>query len=89
MGKFHERYGTPYIGTILTGLMIVAVTGLVPIETIANVNLDIRQTFKVPYLPAIGSPGIVFNVGTMLSLQWRTWLRLAIWLALGLAVYFF
>jgi APA family basic amino acid/polyamine antiporter len=109
-GKLHETYGTPYIGTILTGLVIAIVAGLVPIETIAKlVNIgtllaftmvcaavlvmrfkepNIKRTFKVPYLPVIASLGIVFNVGMMLSLQWENWLRLAIWLAIGLAVYF-
>lgn len=46
------------------------------------------RAFKVPYLPAIASLGVLFNVGMMLSLEWENWVRLFAWLAIGLAVYF-
>jgi basic amino acid/polyamine antiporter, APA family len=32
--------------------------------------------------------GILFNFGLMLSLGWHNWARLAIWLLVGLVIYF-
>lgn len=105
----HPTFRTPYKGTILTGLVISLVAGLVPIETIAKmVNIgtlfafvmvslavlimryrqpELNRPFKVPYLPVVATLGIIFNLGMMLSLGWENWLRLFIWLGIGLLVY--
>lgn len=109
-GKLHPKFKTPYIGTILTGLVIAITAGLVPLETIAKlVNIgtlfafvmvcvavlimrfkepNVDRPFRVPFLPVIASLGIIFNVGMMVSLEWENWIRLIIWLSLGLVVYF-
>jgi APA family basic amino acid/polyamine antiporter len=49
---------------------------------------NVNRPFKVPYLYVIAPLGIIFNMGMMLSLGWENWLRLFVWLALGLIVYF-
>lgn len=105
----HPKFRTPYKGTVLTGLVISLVAGLVPIETIAKmVNIgtlfafvmvsiavlimryrqpEVHRPFKVPYLPVVATLGILFNLGMMLSLGWENWLRLFIWLGIGLVIY--
>jgi APA family basic amino acid/polyamine antiporter len=49
---------------------------------------DQPRPFRCPWMPVIPILGMVFNVGLMLSLGWHNWLRLGIWLAIGLVVYF-
>jgi len=48
---------------------------------------DLHRPFKVPYIWLIAPMGILFNVGMMLSLEWQNWLRLFIWLSVGMLVY--
>lgn len=49
---------------------------------------DVHRPFKVPFLNIVGPLGILFNVGMMASLEWENWMRLFVWLALGLLIYF-
>lgn len=46
------------------------------------------RAFRVPGSPAIPILGIVFCGAMMLSLDGLTWIRLGVWMAIGLAVYF-
>jgi APA family basic amino acid/polyamine antiporter len=50
---------------------------------------NVARIFRVPLLPLVGSVGILFNVVMMISLGWENWLRLIIWMVLGLVIYFF
>lgn len=71
------------IGTLFAFVMVcIAVMMMRAREPHAN------RPFKVPYLYIIAPLGIIFNLGMMLSLGWENWLRLFVWLALGLIVYF-
>jgi APA family basic amino acid/polyamine antiporter len=49
---------------------------------------DLRRPFRCPAVYLVAPLGIAVNVVMMLFLPWETWLRLAIWLALGLVLYF-
>jgi APA family basic amino acid/polyamine antiporter len=49
---------------------------------------DVNRPFRVPYLFIIAPLGIIFNLGMMLSLGWENWMRLFVWLALGMVIYF-
>ncbi|KFQ95167.1 Cationic amino acid transporter 4, partial [Nipponia nippon] len=46
------------------------------------------QTFQIPLVPLSPALSIVLNIYLMLKLSYMTWLRFAIWLLLGLLVYF-
>jgi len=48
-----------------------------------------NKGFRVPFLPVVGTVGIIFNLAMMLSLGWENWVRLFLWMALGLIIYFF
>ncbi len=50
---------------------------------------NIDRPFKTPGMPVIPILGVLFCVYLMTSLPTETWLRLLIWLAIGLAIYFF
>ena len=49
----------------------------------------VPRSFKVPLVPFVPIMGIVVCLYLMYSLPIESWYRLAIWLAIGLAIYFF
>jgi APA family basic amino acid/polyamine antiporter len=49
---------------------------------------DLKRPFRVPGYPLVPVLGVLFCVYLMLSLPLVTWVRFAIWMALGLAAYF-
>lgn len=49
---------------------------------------DLKRSFRTPLVPFVPIMGIVVCLYLMYSLPIESWYRLAIWLALGLAVYF-
>ncbi|MFI5356893.1 MAG: amino acid permease [Opitutales bacterium] len=49
---------------------------------------DLPRPFRTPLLPLVSSLGVATCVLQMFMLPPDTWLRLAIWMALGFAVYF-
>jgi APA family basic amino acid/polyamine antiporter len=49
---------------------------------------DLPRPFRTPWVPLVPLCGIAISLLLMLSLPWDTWLRLFVWLLLGLAVYF-
>ena len=49
---------------------------------------DLPRPFKTPFVPLIPILGIVFNLAMMFGLGIDNWLRLFIWMAIGLVVYF-
>jgi APA family basic amino acid/polyamine antiporter len=50
---------------------------------------EMKRSFRCPLVPLIPLLGICFCSGLMLSLPRLTWIRFAVWLIAGLAVYFF
>ncbi len=49
---------------------------------------DIPRAFKTPLVPFVPIMGILVCVYLMYALPVESWYRLAIWLALGLLIYF-
>jgi len=49
---------------------------------------DIARGFTVPALPFVAISGIVVCGAMIYGLGWTNWLRLAVWLVIGLAFYF-
>ncbi|MBX2859775.1 MAG: amino acid permease [Vampirovibrio sp.] len=68
------------------------VAGLIALVTAIKIfclkAVDVPQTFACPFVPAIPLMGIVANMTMMLHLPAGTWLRLWIWLGIGLLIYF-
>jgi APA family basic amino acid/polyamine antiporter len=50
---------------------------------------DLYRPFKTPWVPYIPIAGAAICLIQMLSLPLDTWLRLIIWFAIGLIIYFF
>ena len=47
-----------------------------------------HRPFRCPWIYVVVPAGVVVNLTLTLFLPWTTWLRLAIWLVLGLIIYF-
>ena len=109
--KIHPRYGTPYVTTIITGVICAVAGGVLPIDILAELTSigtlfafvlvslgvmilrikrpDIPRSFKVPggpYLVPIAgalSSGILMYTATTATI-----IRLFVWMAIGLVIYF-
>jgi APA family basic amino acid/polyamine antiporter len=49
---------------------------------------DAPRPFRVPGAPWVPIIGAVICVAQMVGLPWQTWVRLVVWLVIGLTVYF-
>jgi APA family basic amino acid/polyamine antiporter len=49
---------------------------------------DLHRPFKTPMVPLVPILGILVSVGLMASLPLGTWIRLIVWLIIGMAIYF-
>src|SRR3979409_2537237 len=47
---------------------------------------DLQRAFKVPAVPFVSTAGVIICGAMIYGLGWTNWLRLLVWLAIGLAV---
>jgi len=71
------------IGTLLAFLMV-----CVGILILRKTDPDAKRPFRVPFVPLIPILGLLVCLVMMAFLPWETWLRLGVWLVIGLAIYF-
>ncbi|CAB3405217.1 unnamed protein product [Caenorhabditis bovis] len=70
-------------------LLIGAVIAIVSFIFILGHEQNIRTaTYKVPFVPFVPAVGLLANVFMMVFLNHLTWIRLFVWLAIGLLIYF-
>lgn len=110
-GAVHERFRTPWKGTILTGVVVAVMAALIPLRILAElVNIgtllafvivcaailimrrthpEARRPFRCPLVPVIPILGVLTCLMLMFSLAVENWLRLGIWMVVGLIIYWF
>ena len=75
------------IGTLLAFVIVSAGVWALRVK-----RPDLHRPFKAPMVwkgfPLTPILGIVISLGLMASLPWSTWLRLIVWLIIGMAIYF-
>ena len=49
---------------------------------------DAPRTFRLPLMPLVPAFGVLSSLFLMLQLHWQTWARFAVWLVIGLVIYF-
>ncbi len=49
---------------------------------------DLPRPFKTPFVPWVPVLGAMFSFAQMIALPVDTWLRLLIWMGIGLVIYF-
>lgn len=49
---------------------------------------NLPRPFRTPWVPLVPVLGVLVNLALMAGLGWSNWLRLFIWMGLGLAIYF-
>jgi APA family basic amino acid/polyamine antiporter len=71
------------IGTLLAFIIVCA-----GVLVLRSRRPDLPRPFRAPFSPATPILGILISLAMMLGLPGETWLRLVIWLAVGLVIYF-
>ena len=109
-GKIHPKFQTPYVTTILCGVVAAVVSGFFPIALLGELvsigtlfafvvvsagvlmlrykRPELERPFRTPLVPLVPALGILVCGYLMYGLPIDTWLRLMVWLALGLVIYF-
>ena len=49
---------------------------------------DLPRAFRTPAVPVVATLGIVVCGAMIYGLGWTNWMRLIVWLAIGLVIYF-
>src|SRR5262249_41888047 len=71
------------IGTLLAFVIVSA-----GVWILRRRNPDLERPFKAPWVPFTPIMGILMSLGLMLTLTRPTWIRLVVWLILGMLIYF-
>ncbi len=72
------------IGTLLAFVIV-----CIAVMVLRSTNPGQARPFRTPWVPFVPVMGILFNGYMMVRLGWINWLRLVVWLVIGLFVYFF
>ncbi len=71
------------IGTLLAFVIVCA-----GVWMLRKRRPDLPRPFRAPWVPVTPILGIGISLLLMLSLPWDTWLRLVVWLVIGMVIYF-
>ena len=71
------------IGTLMAFVIVCA-----GVWVMRNTRPDVPRPFKTPLVPLVPILGIIIALAMMLGLNGVTWIRLVVWLIIGMTIYF-
>jgi APA family basic amino acid/polyamine antiporter len=71
------------IGTLFAFVLVCAGVWLLRVR-----RPELPRSFRTPMVPVVSSLGIIVCGAMIYGLGWTNWLRLIVWLAIGLVFYF-
>lgn len=71
------------IGTLLAFVIVCTSVLVLRVK-----NPQLQRPFRTPWVPVVPILGIVICMAQMFSLPFDTWIRLIIWMAIGMVIYF-
>ena len=71
------------IGTLFAFILV-----CISVIVLRKTEPTMQRAFKTPFVPFVPILGIVVCLAMIYGLGWTNWLRLLVWLALGLVIYF-
>ena len=71
------------IGTLFAFILV-----CIGVWILRNRRPDLPRAFRVPAVPFVSTAGVIICGAMIYGLGWTNWLRLIVWLVLGLCIYF-
>jgi APA family basic amino acid/polyamine antiporter len=72
------------IGTLFAFILVCAGVWIIRVR-----SPELERGFRVPAVPVVSTLGIIVCGAMIYGLGWTNWMRLIVWLAIGLVFYFF
>jgi len=71
------------IGTLFAFILV-----CIGVWILRNKRPDLQRAFRVPAVPFVSTAGVLVCGAMIYGLGWTNWMRLIVWLIIGLAIYF-
>lgn len=71
------------IGTLFAFILV-----CISVIVLRKTEPDMKREFKTPFVPYVPILGIIVCMAMIFGLGWTNWLRLILWLVIGLVIYF-